>query len=341
MSNATNIEQVRGALVAFDRVAAGLSELKDRFGGVVYDVRTTEGLETAREARRALREPRYEVERIRKDAKKPLLELGKQIDGEAKRITDAILAIEDPIDAQIRGEEQRREAERQAKVEAERKRVEAIRRRIDAIRGIPPALALSSSNQIALRMKEIAELLIDDSFAEFVEEATRVRHEAYTTMQRMHEAAQQQEAEAARIAAERAELERLRAEQAERDRVEHERREAEAKAERERLAAERAELDRQRAEQEARLRAEREAFEAERAAAKAAAEAELAEARAAEEAARQPEPPTPAAPAMPVPERPEANVVVALVATTYGVTNDVAEAWLRELFGTKARRKAA
>lgn len=98
MTTNTNIDKVTGALADFNRVEAGLAALTKQYAGVVYDVTTTEGIEAARVARRAIREPRYEVEKVRKDAKAPLLALGRQIDDEAKRITSALLKIETPFD---------------------------------------------------------------------------------------------------------------------------------------------------------------------------------------------------------------------------------------------------
>jgi hypothetical protein len=232
----TNIDKITGALADFNRVEAGLAALTEQYAGVVYDVTTTEGIEAARLARRTIREPRYEVEKVRKDAKAPLLALGRQIDDEAKRITAALLAIETPIDQQITAEEARREAERQAKIRAEQQRVEKIRARIEQIRGMATTAAAFSTDKISRRISELAQVSIDDSFAEFKDEAGRVLTETATTLQDLHAAAQEREAEQARLAAERAELEQLRAAQAKRD-----------AEERRKLDAERAELARQRA----------------------------------------------------------------------------------------------
>lgn len=348
MSN-TDIEKVQGALTEFSRVEAGLAALTEQYKGVVFEVQTREGFEAAKEARRVIREPRYEVEKVRQAAKAPLLALGKKIDGEAKRITDVLLTIEKPIDTQIAGEEARREADRQAKIRAEAERVTKIRTRIDQIRAMATTAVTFDSDLIERRLSSAAHVGIDESFAEFADEASRALADTVKTLRDLLQAAQQREAEQARLAAERAELERLRAAQAAQEAAERDRREAEAKVERERVAAERAQLAaereaaaRQKAEQDAenarlaaRLSAERDAFEAERAAAKAAAEAELA-------AARQPEPQPPAPVAEPrTLERPGADAIITLVARTYGVENVAAEAWLRDLFGTKARRRAA
>ena len=123
----TDIEQVQGVLAEFSRVEAGLAALREKHGNVVYEVTTTAGLEAAKAARAEIRAPRHAVEKVRKAAKAPLLALGKRIDQEAIRITEAILEVEQPIDDQIKAEEARRLADREAKraVEVERLRLEA------------------------------------------------------------------------------------------------------------------------------------------------------------------------------------------------------------------------
>lgn len=121
------LEQVQGVLTEFSRVEAGLAALREKHGNTVYEVSTTAGMDAAKAARAEIREPRHAVEKVRKAAKRPLLELGRRIDAEAIRITEEILAIETPIDDQIKGGEARRLAEKEAKrsAEVERLRLEA------------------------------------------------------------------------------------------------------------------------------------------------------------------------------------------------------------------------
>ena len=121
------LEQVQGVLTEFSRVEAGLAALRERHGNTIYEVTTTAGMDAAKAARAEIREPRHAVEKVRKAAKRPLLELGRRIDAEAIRITEEILAIETPIDDQIKGEEARRLADKEAKraAEVERLRLEA------------------------------------------------------------------------------------------------------------------------------------------------------------------------------------------------------------------------
>ena len=211
--------------------------------------------------RRRLVKPRYEVEKIRKSAKQPLLSVGKKLDAEAQRITFALLEIEEPIDAQIKEQEQRIERERLAKAEAERQRIQGIQSRIEAIRGAVVAVANSPSALILEHIADIDRIGIDASFAEFAQQASDTKAATIARLKDLHAAALEREAERDRIAAERAELARRRAEDAERTRLENERL-AQERAEHERLAA----LERERQVAAARqhaeeLRREREAVE--------------------------------------------------------------------------------
>lgn len=286
-----NIQHVESALSEFDKISAGLAELRRRHPvDLAIDVTTTKGMKEAVAARAAWRDPRIAVEKARKAAKAPVLSLGKDIDSRAAYITTALLEGESNYDGQIKAEEARKEAEKAAKAEAERVRVAAHHERIAEIRGAIGAASNGSAELILDHIGDVERLPVDASFEEFQGQAQLAKDETLDKLRAMHAAAvaaeaeaarikAEQEAETARIAAEREELARLRAEQAKRD---AEAAEARATAEREqaaRLAAERAEqeaeLKRQRDEQEAALRAQREA--------QAAVEAAQAEARAKEE----------------------------------------------------------
>ena len=62
----TAIVEVQSAVAEFDRVAAGIALLQQEYAGVVFDVSTTKGLDAAKTARATIREPRYEIEKVRK-----------------------------------------------------------------------------------------------------------------------------------------------------------------------------------------------------------------------------------------------------------------------------------
>lgn len=256
----TSLDDVSNAITQFSAVEAGLAELRGKYEKVIFPVETADGLRDAKEARLAIREPRYNVERIRKDAKAPILELGRRLDTKAKQITDALLALEEPIDMAIKQEEGRKERERQAKIEAEERRVKDILDRIAAVRGAVTsvtAIVLPTSAKIAEFIAQIEAVVIDDSFAEFRQQADDARTATLATLRQIQTSAIEREKEQERIKAERAELAKLRAQQAEReakDRAEREAAEAKARAEREAAEAQ------ARAEREERERQEREAL---------------------------------------------------------------------------------
>jgi hypothetical protein len=267
---ASNIATVQTHVGAFDKIAAGLAELEKQHPKdvLIAEISTTAGMKSAIAARAAWRTPRLAVEKARKDAKAPVLALGKAIDSFAGELTAKLLAGEEHYDAQIKAEEQRKEAEKQAKAAAEAARVKAHQDRIaNDIEAIVVASLRCTAEQIAQHIADIEALAIGDDFEEYRGKAEEAKADTLKQLRDMHAAAVEREAEAARLAAERAELAKLRAEQKKRDEEA-----AAARAEEERKAREQREAeeiaaalkrDKERAEHEAKLRAEREAHEAE------------------------------------------------------------------------------
>lgn len=275
-------------IAEYSQTEAALAILREKYATTVYDVTTTKGMQSAREGRAEIRTYRTSLEAKRKELKAPLLERGRLLDSEAKRITAELLRLEEPIDTAIKAEEQRRAAEKAAAEEAERQRLAEIQGHINAIRDAAVRFASASSEDIDAYMLEMANLEITiEDYAELTGEALQAKQQTLDKLAELHTAALAREAEQERIKAEREELERLRAEQAERERIAAaERAEAEAKtkAEQDRIAAEQAaqqaELDRQRreleAQQAAAAKTEQDKRDAEAATA-AKAEAEAAE----------------------------------------------------------------
>lgn len=274
----TAIVEVQTAVAEFDKVAAGIAELQKQYGGVVYEVKTSKGMDEAKSARTAIREPRYEIERVRKAAKAPILKLGKELDDRAKAITSEILAIEEPIDQQIKNEEARKEAEKQAKVDAEMKRVADLQERLGELRGNRMLSPTSGAALIADHIGDLEGIQVDDSFQEFREQAAAAKEGGLAWLRDLHVAATAHETEQARIKAEREELARLRAEDEKRQAAERARiveEERVSKVARDAEAAKQAEEIRQmRVAQETAAAAERKRIADEEAAAKAIRDAE-------------------------------------------------------------------
>ncbi len=333
----TELVAVQTAVAEFDRVAAGLADLQARYANVVFDVSTTAGLEEAKTARAIIREPRYAVERLRANAKAPILELGRSLDTRAKEITSKILRIETPIDSQIKAEEARKEAEKQAKIAAELKRVADLQARVVELRGCMTLTVASGARLIAEHIVDLENIPVDSTFAEYVDQAVAAKEAGVARLRTLHIAAVEHEAEQERIRAEREELERLRAAEeqrqaTERQRISEENRKALAARE-----TEEAERRRQRAVEDAE-RAERIAAEnAEIAARRAEIERQEREAQAkrdAEEKSRRDAEalmaPTPVATHKPVmPAQPRDAELCAAIVGHFAVDSMVADYWLR------------
>lgn len=244
------------AVAEYSATEAGLAALRARLAGVAYDLSTGKGMDIAKADRAELRTLRTSLEAKRKDLKAPIIERGKLLDEEAKRITAAIEALETPIDAQIKAAERLKEEERKAREAAERKRVTDIHANIAQITSY---VVLAGECRTAAKVQALIEKvnaveISKEVFQEFEPEAAVAKAEALQRMGAIHQAKADEEAERARVAAEqeaarvrlaeeRAELDRQRAAQAQADKEATEQLAAEQK----RLADERAMLEQQRA----------------------------------------------------------------------------------------------
>lgn len=312
------VQKVSTELAGFDKIAAGLEELhKEHPVDVVLDVTAAEGMKQAIKSRAAWRDPRIAIEKVRKAAKAPVLQLGKDIDSFAAELTEKLQAGELHYDGMIQAELTRKAELKRQEEERERARVDAIQRRIATLFGdAARELFGKDAATIEQRVKDIIEEPIGEEYAEFKEHAEAAKNGALTELRNMlsQQMRREEEAERQRLQAEEnarqaAELAKQRAEfeaQQKRAREEQEAREAADRAardkvERERIAAEQKKLDdAKRAAEEAKAAeerrkadeaaaAERKRLDEEAAQQRAAAAARAEEERKAAEAARKAE----------------------------------------------------
>lgn len=195
----------------YNQTAAAISLLRDKYAGP-FDTTTKEGMATAKVARAEVRGYRTTVEKLRVELKNPLLERGKLIDAEAKRITAELANIEEPIDAAIKAEERRKEEERAAKARAEAERVERIKANITAIRQKVTTAIGKNADAIANALDWARNYQPDPTdFSEYLPEAIAARNEVRAVLETMLNERRAADAEQARIKADREELARLRA----------------------------------------------------------------------------------------------------------------------------------
>lgn len=245
-------------IAEYSSVEVALSDLAVRYRDVLYPVTTPLGMIEAKKARMEIRNYRTGLEKKRVEIKGPALERCRMIDTEAKRITTALSALEDPIDQQIKKEETRKEeaalavqraeadrlaAEERAKKDAEETRMAEERAELDRRQA-----------EIDKAERESREKIEAEQRAE-TERRRKADEEARATI----EAA---ERESRRKIEERERAARLKMEEDERAaRKEREAKEAALKAEREKLEAERRVIEEQaRKEREAKEAKEREAL---------------------------------------------------------------------------------
>jgi len=257
----------------FNQTAAGLAALREQIAMRTYDCTTAEGDRIAREDRRLCVRIRTDLKAKHKDLKAPVLERGRLLDTELKRITEAVEELEAIPDAAIkaqeaiedgkRAERQRIEAERQAKVDKEIARianlpVTYVGATAAVLRGVVSSLEANTfegMEGVSLIRAQEAKMTAHEALLGLIEarvaadaereenERQRAENERVLAEQR-----EQQRIDNERAAAERAEQDRIAREDRERLQREDDERRAEQarkdKAEAERLAAERAEAQR-------------------------------------------------------------------------------------------------
>lgn len=216
-------------IAEYSATEAALSTLANHYEGVVYDVTTRDGMGEAVKARAELRGFRIDLEKTRKAIKEPALRRAQAIDSEARRITFALLALEEPIDEQIKTEteKKKRAEEAAAKAEAERIAAEELARKqaeeakLAAERAeIEKAKAALAEQERQSRLKIEEEQRASRMEIEAEERAARAAREESGRQERLARQARE-EVKRVRRAEEEAKL------KAEREKIEAERRAAE------------------------------------------------------------------------------------------------------------------
>lgn len=201
---------VQDGIAEISAVRKGIEELKTKYTNAVFDVTVTDGMEKAKAARQEIRKPRYAVERTRKESKSKLAALGKSIDSEAANITAALLALEVPIDDQIKAEEKRKEDERQQKIVAEQQRQEAIRAALAGISGLP-ATTKRTVESLTTSIEILESCVPGEAvFQEYLEHATELHATTLATLKASLEEVTAEAERAADLARREEELERQR-----------------------------------------------------------------------------------------------------------------------------------
>jgi hypothetical protein len=241
-------------VIKYDITDAALDKLQEKYAEVP-DVNSKEGYEAVKSGIREVRKLRTSVEKKRKELKADALEYGRRVDAEAKRITDALLSIEEPMKEAKQEFDAKKEAEKQAKIRAEEERKQKIEDKIAAIKNSPVACVSASSEDIETQIKALEGIDVTvEEYEEYHPVAAAAKVEAVAHLKQLYDEAVRRETEdrlraeeEERLAKEKAEFEQQRAAE------EKKRKEEQAKidAENERLRKEKEKLEaEQRAEEE-------------------------------------------------------------------------------------------
>lgn len=196
------LETVTTALTRFNATEAGLADLHERYDDATFNVDEPKGMKLAKEARAEIRKPRFNVEKLRKAAKAPILELGRMIDADAKSLTTELLSLETPIDDQIKTAE---------RIEAARiKKIDELMGEIDGVLNVVDRYN-PSAEKIGQFINDVCDIDITaEVYMEFEADALGKQNRVLVELRKRMTAKEQEEADAA-------ELETLRREKAERE----------------------------------------------------------------------------------------------------------------------------
>lgn len=183
---------------------SALTELSEKYKGVIYEVRTTKGMKEAKAGRAAIKKVRLALEKTRVVVKADALKICTLVDTEARNLKERLSDLETGIDSQIKVEEKRKadikaEKDRLAREELAKwyGKIEAIKRRpLDFINATPAQIfeALTKARGVGV-----------DAFPEEIQPEARVALAgAITKLEEMHiaalDAADNQEKMNARLA---------------------------------------------------------------------------------------------------------------------------------------------
>ncbi len=153
---------IQNEIITFNITDNAIAELSAQYTGLVASFGDTRAEKQLREAIAVLRDYRVQVEHRRKELKADALEYGKKVDAEAKRITENLLKIEEPLKANKEQIDAERERIKEEKRVAEVKRIETIQKKIFAIK----ELVFKAANEPIEEIRTIIDILQENKISQ-------------------------------------------------------------------------------------------------------------------------------------------------------------------------------
>ncbi|OLU22979.1 hypothetical protein BVH03_22295 [Pseudomonas sp. PA15(2017)] len=238
IANDVDLNTGKVNIAEYSKTDAALASLREKYQ-TVPDANTDEGYAFVKDGIKELTGLRTKLEAARKAAKEPHLKAGRILDDEAKRITAALVALEDPMKAAKKVVDDRIERERQ-------ERIARLQKKVDAIVAMPGQVRGKSSQEITDMLDRVGEIDAMHDFYDLTKEAVAARQAALDELtQMLADRLEFEVAEEARqkAEAERAELQRKFDEQ----QAEMQRQQQEIQRQQEEMRLQREQLERERA----------------------------------------------------------------------------------------------
>lgn len=248
-------------VIAYSVTDAALAEMKQKYAGL--KITDHAGYETVRLAIADCRGKRSDVEARRKELKAAALDYGRRVDGEAKRITAALMEVEEPLKAEKQRVDDEKARVKREKEEAEEARKAAILAKIFDIQKRINSLFGLTATQLKEKFLEAFEIEItEEEYQEFTQEARNNKDNVLTVLKdaMLEREAWEKEEAKQKAEAERLEEQRKKQEEAQR-RLDEEKAKLEAEKWAQALKEREAEIERQakeRAEKELKEKLDRE-----------------------------------------------------------------------------------
>lgn len=186
----------------YNATEAALAELRKDWDVVPHTESSKDaGYKKIKEGISVVSKYRTTLEAKRKELKAPILERGKLLDAEAKRITTHLLELENPL----------RDAKKNidtAEEKAKQERLEKIQTKINEVKNLPLSLQSSSSQEISEAIEKLDSLDTAEGFYELSMDAATAKNDTMARLGELLTAKITQEQEDQRRAEETAELQK-------------------------------------------------------------------------------------------------------------------------------------
>lgn len=165
--NEVDLDQGKVNVEVFNQTDAALATLSNKYSELP-DVNTSDGYEFVKNGLNEVVKYRTTLDKERKRIKEPYLNAGRIIDKEAKRITEALVKIEGPLQAAKKEVDDREKREKEERLARLRAKVDAIANTVQRARNQP-------SSVIADLIEEVDAIDTANDFYDLTHEATEVQ----------------------------------------------------------------------------------------------------------------------------------------------------------------------